>query len=235
MPRRAAPTSRTFTIAPPAGAVVLEDGSADVAFVITSTADHAVVGTLALHATSPAPSEWLSLEGEATHWWAAGAIEDAVVKVRTPTGATPGVYAFRLDAKNEANPEEDYTEGPTVAFEVYGPAREPPWWRRSWWAIVAAVALLVAAGVGVIRTGLSTPPGKVRLVILVSGQGVATANGRDCGRGCEFREGDSVLLEAHARQIVFHPVWSGVLCFETCRFTIKADTTLTVTFEHLIS
>jgi hypothetical protein len=46
------------------------------------------------------------------------------------------------------NPDEDFTEGPSVSFDVTLPKPPVPWWKRFWWVfVIAGVVLLAIIGV----------------------------------------------------------------------------------------
>jgi PASTA domain len=67
-----------------------------------------------------------------------------VVKVVTPPGVPAGKYQFRLDAISVINPDDDFTEGPTVDLEVEvteAPKKAFPW--RLIAAAAGAVILIV--------------------------------------------------------------------------------------------
>jgi uncharacterized protein (TIGR03066 family) len=88
---------------------------------------------------------WLSVDGEPERDFAAHEAQQMVVRVAVPPGSPAGKYAFRLDAVSVADPDDDYTPGPVVAFEVQ-PAAPPPA-KFPWWIVPAgALALLLAAG-----------------------------------------------------------------------------------------
>lgn len=65
------------------------------------------------------------------------------VRVTAPADAAPGSYAFRLDMIGDDNPDEAYTEGPSMAVTL-APAlvakKKPPFWL---WITIAAVVLLI--------------------------------------------------------------------------------------------
>jgi hypothetical protein len=59
---------------------------------------------------------------------------------------TPSGYTFRLDAANVANPDDDYTQGPVVTFQVTPVAvKSFPWWIV---AVIGGVLLIVVLAVG---------------------------------------------------------------------------------------
>lgn len=121
------------------------NGTASVAFTVTNTSAHAVDGTVMLVPEPPAAHEWFAFEGPATRNYQPGGVEQ-VVAIITPTPLTPaGTYYFRVDAFLEANPEEDYTEGPGKAFTVTESVAPPPWWRQYWW--IGAIAAIVVIGI----------------------------------------------------------------------------------------
>jgi hypothetical protein len=94
----------------------------------------------------PAKPDWFSIVGEAARDFAPGAAERALVRSRCAD--PPATYSVRLDAVAEANPDEDFTEGPSVSFDVSLPAPPVPWWKKYWWIfVIAGVVLLVIIGV----------------------------------------------------------------------------------------
>lgn len=95
----------------------------------------------------PTITPWLILDGPAARKFAPNSTEVYTVKVAPPADAAPGNYAFRLDMIGDDNPDEQYTQGPTVALAVAVAAQQK---RRlpSWlWIIVAAVGLLAIVAI----------------------------------------------------------------------------------------
>lgn len=123
-------------------------GTAQAPFTVTNTSAQTLRGRLLTKPTDPAKSEWFSIAGESTRDFAPNAAEQAVVQLTVPPTTPPGSYSFRLDAVSEVDPDEDFTEGPSVAFDVTAPPAAPkkkfPWWIL---AIVGAVVLLIIIGV----------------------------------------------------------------------------------------
>src|SRR5207253_9939754 len=64
-----------------------------------------------------------------------------VVQLNVPPASPPGSYSFRLDAVSEVNPDEDFTEGPSVAFDVAAP---PPAKKKKfpWWILIVVGAIV---------------------------------------------------------------------------------------------
>ena len=123
-------------------------GSAQAPFTVTNTSAQPMRGRLLTKANAPAKPEWLSVAGESIRDFGPNAAEQVVVQLNVPPTTAPGSYAFRLDAVSEVDPDEDFTEGPSVAFEVAPPPPKPkkkfPWWIL---AVVGAIVLLIVIGV----------------------------------------------------------------------------------------
>ena len=124
-----------------------ESGRARAPFTVTNASAQPVKGRLVPRPRKPAKAEWFSINGESIRDFAPSAAEQVVVQLEVPLGSRPGSYKFRLDAVSEVDPDEVFTEGPFVAFEV-APQTKPkkrfPWWIL---AVVGAVILLAVIGV----------------------------------------------------------------------------------------
>jgi hypothetical protein len=72
----------------------------------------------------PANPKWFSVDGESVRDFAPDASEQVVVQLVVPPASPPGSYSFRLDVVSEVDSEEDFTEGPSIAFDVL--ATPPP-------------------------------------------------------------------------------------------------------------
>jgi beta-lactam-binding protein with PASTA domain len=122
-------------------------GAARAPFMVTNTSAQMLKGRLIARPTDPAKPEWFSIVGEPVRDFAPNAAQQVVVQLGVPPGSAPGSYSFRLDAVSQVDPDEDYTEGPSVAFDV-APAPQPkkpfPWWIL---AVVGGIVLLIVIGV----------------------------------------------------------------------------------------
>jgi beta-lactam-binding protein with PASTA domain len=147
----------SFSVTAAGGAVKLDDsGEAKASFTVTNASSLAVTGELLAKPRDPAKPEWFSIVGESMRDFTPNAAEGVVVKLDIPPGSPPGSYAFRLDAVNENDPDEDYTEGPFVAFDVAPPAA--PKKKFPWWIIVAGGAALLLIVTGVVAWLLLRDP-----------------------------------------------------------------------------
>ena len=139
----------SFTVTAAGQNVTLDaTGAAQASFTVTNTSAQALDGRLLTRPNDPAKADWFSIAGNSVRTFAPNAAVQVVVQLDVPPTTAPGPYSFRLDAVSEADPDEDFTEGPSVAFDVTA-APAPPKKKFPWWilAIVGAVVLLIIIGV----------------------------------------------------------------------------------------
>jgi len=125
-------------------------GTARASFTVTNTSTQTVRGRMLTRPGDSASPEWFSVVGESVRDFGPNEAEQVVVQLSVPPTATPGPYSFRLDAVSAVDPDEDFTEGPSVAFDVEAqapPKTRFPW--VPWWilAIAAGVVLVIILGV----------------------------------------------------------------------------------------
>jgi hypothetical protein len=135
----------SFTVTSAGQRVTLDaNRAAQASFTVTNMSAQTLRGRLLAKPVGPAEPEWFSVAGESVRQFAPNAAERVVVALQVPPTVSPGSYSFRLDAVSEIAPDEDFTEGPSVAFDVVGPAQPKPK-KYPWWifAIVGAVVLLI--------------------------------------------------------------------------------------------
>ena len=117
----------TFAITTAATETVKADsgGHAQAMFTVTNTTGRPVRGIARPQAIGDTKQEWLSITGDTERDISGGATETVTVKFDA-VGAPAGKYPFRLDVSSAKNPDEDFTEGPTVNVEVAAAAPPPP-------------------------------------------------------------------------------------------------------------
>jgi PKD repeat protein len=150
--------ARLFTVTTATETAHLDaKGQGAVAFTVSNARGQPVRGRGVVVPLSPVEAAWYRLDGDEERDFEVGGTQQLTVRVAVPPGTSPGKRGFRLDMVSVANPDEDFTEGPVVAFEVRPPAAP----RRFplWIPITAAAALLVAvAGVVIwLSTGPKAP------------------------------------------------------------------------------
>ncbi|HEY5952798.1 MAG TPA: PASTA domain-containing protein [Terrimicrobiaceae bacterium] len=142
--------NRIFAITVAHETVTLDDqGRAQVSFTVSNTGPKSLAGRAKLIALGSTKEAWLTLDGEPERTFAKGESHQFTIKIATPPGTPTGKYAFRLNIISVENPDDDFTEGPSVSFEVRElapvapPPRKFPWW-------IVAVAGLVVVGAAII-------------------------------------------------------------------------------------
>jgi hypothetical protein len=134
---------------------------ADAVFTVSNATDAPIRG-LALARPAPgADPTWFTVDRPEREW-AVGGSDQVAVSVQVPPDAPGGVRSFQLRVVMTGGvPEEDFDDGPTVAFEV-PPPPPPPVERRPfpWWivAVVAVVVLALVAGGVFLATRPSPTP-----------------------------------------------------------------------------
>jgi hypothetical protein len=68
--------------------------------------------------------------GETVRDFAPSAAVQVIVQLRVPSGSPAGSYMFRLDVISETAPDEEITQGPSIAFDVPATKRKR---RFRWW------------------------------------------------------------------------------------------------------
>jgi hypothetical protein len=141
-------------------------GGAQASFTVTNTSTQTLRARMMTRPGDSASPEWFSIVGEPVREVAPNEDEQVLVQLSVPPTAPAGAYSFRLDAVSAVDPDEDFTEGPSVEFDVEGqppPKKKFPW--VPWWilAIVGGVVLLIVIGVVVwllVRDGSRVSSGK---------------------------------------------------------------------------
>ena len=133
------------------------DGTGEVAFTVTNVSGAPVKGRAVFGPEKSTALQWLKLIGEPERLIQPRLSDTFVVKVAVPPGTKVGDYSFRLDAISVARPDEDSTEGPTIAIPVALAA--PPPRPFPWWILVAAALAIGALSVAALKLipGKPTP------------------------------------------------------------------------------
>jgi hypothetical protein len=172
--------AKSFAITTTATSTLKVDarGHAEAVFTVTNVAPRPVRGMARAKELDDTKREWLSIAGETERDFGAGTTQQFTVNLDVPVSTPPAAvgaakYPFRLDVGSAMNPDEDFTEGPTVTVEVTPAATEikPPPPRRLWWIIPVAAVVLIGI---VIVAWLLLRPKKVEVPNVV-GKPVAEA------------------------------------------------------------
>jgi eukaryotic-like serine/threonine-protein kinase len=140
--------TRIFAVTAARDAVVADSqGRAEVSFTASNTASKPITGRAKLVPTGSTKEGWLTLDGAHERKFAKGEAHQFTARISVPPGTPAGKYAFRLNIISVENPDEDFTEGPSVSFEVkeLAPAATPPR-KFPWWIVAVAAVVILGAG-----------------------------------------------------------------------------------------
>ena len=140
--------NRIFAITAARETVTLDQqGRAQVSFTVSNTSPKSLAGRAKLVALGSTKEAWLTLEGEPERKFAKGESHQFTVRIAVLPGTAAGKYAFRLNIISVENPDDEFTEGPSVSLEVkeLAPAAPPPR-KFPWWIIAVAAVVIVGAG-----------------------------------------------------------------------------------------
>ena len=143
----------------------------EASFTVFNSSERTIRAFARLVPENPASEEWLTLEGDAGRDFGIASTFQYTVKIAVPPEAPAGDYPFRLDMLGEERPDIEFTEGPTVTFEVRElpievpvEVKEPFRLPFPWWYIAAGVGgLVVIAGIVVAVVLLLSGPGMVKV------------------------------------------------------------------------
>ncbi|WP_224248384.1 COG1470 family protein [Hyalangium gracile] len=142
-------------------------GQGELAFTVSNALRAPVRARATVMMAGQAQREWASVSGGEERDFALDGTQQFTVKLQVPPGTPPGRYTFHLLVTNVANPDEQYADGPTVAFIV--PEAAPPQKKPfPWWIVVLAAGVLLIVGA---------------VVAILAGRG-----GPDVGEPCEGAE-----------------------------------------------
>jgi hypothetical protein len=117
------------------------DGRGEITFTVTNSSARPLRGQLRVRPLGSTQREWLNIVGETERNFSPNATQQVVVKVNVPQGVPAGRYQFRLDTVSLINPDDDFTEGPTVDLEIK--ATEAPKASFPWWVVAVAAGALI--------------------------------------------------------------------------------------------
>lgn len=161
--------AKTFAITTTATDTLRADakGHAEVGFTVTNTTSRPIRGLAKARPLGDTKREWLTVQGEAERDFAPGATQQFTVSfdgpriepaAATPAGSTappagalppPAArkYPFRLDVATALNPDEDFTEGPTVTVEMAATPVTPKNGGFPRWIIFVIIGVLLLIGI----------------------------------------------------------------------------------------
>lgn len=151
---------KSFTITTTATENLTADakGHGQALFTVTNATQRPVRGMARPKGLGETKREWLSIAGYSDRDFGGGATEQFTVNFDAP-GAAAGKYPFRLDVASMSNPDEDFTEGPTITLEVAAAAKPVPKPSRLWlWLVIVGIVLVVGGVVTFLLWRRSSSP-----------------------------------------------------------------------------
>jgi hypothetical protein len=151
--------AKSFTITTTATDTLKTDakGHAEAVYTVTNSTARPVRGMARAKSLGDTKKESLSIAGETERDFGGGATEQFSVSFDA-AGAPAGKYPFRLEVASALNPDEDFTEGPTVNVEVAGVTAPVVHTKKGFpkWIIPVILGLVVIIGVVVLILVLSS-------------------------------------------------------------------------------
>lgn len=141
-----------FEISPTNDALNLQQGNGAAGFTVRYMGERSVEAKAEAVALQGAQQSWLQVAEPTTKEMQSNQTQTFKVLVNVPSGTPAGRYGLRLDVMSVDNTDEEYNQGPVIAFEVGETSAPPPKKDKGfpWWIIiVAAVILALLAGGGV--------------------------------------------------------------------------------------
>lgn len=145
-----------FTITTASETVPAAGGRAEISFDVSNTSGRPVRGLAKVVALGATEQQWLRLGGEIERDFPSeGMAQQFTVYFAAPAGTATGKYPLRLDVISVTNPQEDYSNGPTVTVRLQE-TTPPPF---KWWIVLAVAGLLLVGALvaWLARGGRDTP------------------------------------------------------------------------------
>lgn len=110
----------SFDITAAANNVGLDSASrkGDTSITVSNASGHELKGRALIAADNPKVVDWVTISGDAERTFPVNGTQQYAVQIKVPLDAPEGNYAFRLNMVGVDNPDEDFAEGPSVAFTV---------------------------------------------------------------------------------------------------------------------
>lgn len=98
----------------------------EISFTVTNTSGRPVRGRARIVPQGTASPDWFTLSGQPERNFDVAGAQQYTVQIAVSAAAPNGSYLFRLDMIGVENPDEFYTEGPAVVFDVSSTPPPPP-------------------------------------------------------------------------------------------------------------
>ncbi|MDQ5824440.1 MAG: hypothetical protein M3441_09575, partial [Chloroflexota bacterium] len=114
-----------FNITAATNTIHLDDTrQAQTSFTAFNNSGRAMRGRALIVSENQASATWITISDDAERDFPIAGTQQFTVQIAVPPGSSPGSYPFRMDVVGTENPDEEFSQGPSVTFEVPAPA--PP-------------------------------------------------------------------------------------------------------------
>ncbi len=121
---------------------------AQVAFTVSNQLNTPLQARARIAPKENARAEWFKIVGDTERQFSLNGTQQFTVQITVPKDVKPGKYGVGLDMATTRNPDEEFGQGPTVAFEVSVAEVKkqglPGWW---WIPLVTLAVLLLGGGI----------------------------------------------------------------------------------------
>ena len=138
-----------FAITTTAEKMTADNGKATIVFTVTNTSSESIRGVAKIKSLDNTQRDWLKLEDISERDFSANGTQQFTVNFNKPISEETQEaqsFPFRLDVISSANPDEDFTEGPTVNIETPEKKDDKKKPFPIWIPIVVGVLLLAIIG-----------------------------------------------------------------------------------------
>jgi hypothetical protein len=125
-----------------------KDQKGQALFTVSNMTSHVIHSRARIVSSSEAIASWLTLEGEAEGSLPAAGSQQYTVHIAAPPKSQAGEYTFHLNMVDLSNPDDNFTEGPTIKFVVEAPSA-PASKPFPWWIVAVAVGVLILLSGGI--------------------------------------------------------------------------------------
>jgi hypothetical protein len=119
-------------------------GRGSITYTVSNISGQPLRGRARLVPSDPGHISWLSVEGDPERSFAPDGTHQYTVRVASPPGTAPGRHTFGFNMISLENPDEVWSQGPQVAFEIPAtPSANKPF---PWWILAVILGLLLVVG-----------------------------------------------------------------------------------------
>ncbi len=134
-----------FAITAPTNTILLQaERRGEASFTVSNISGRLLRGRPLLISENSVAEPWLQIRGVAERDFPTAGTEQYSVQIAVPADAPAGSYVFRLDMVGVENPDELYSQGPSVTFQVPAVVPRP---KRFPWLILAIAGAVIVLGV----------------------------------------------------------------------------------------